>query len=174
MWVIHRSSTFILNCPFHCHVMTPGISTQTRVVHQTYSAFWCSIKDLLFFDVNELSMTVHVQATVLSKSSTFSNQLLAGLIIVRPLNSTMEPSLPHITFPNGFVMTFLGGKLSYFHLLRLLFTWQPLQLWIKVWIVVRIPFQYIIAFVVSSRWVCPGCCEWWWYHCVALSGAVLE
>ena len=73
-----------LNCCFHCHVMTTGISTQTRGVHQTFYMFWCSIKDLLFFDVYELSMTVREQATVLSKSSLISNKLLAGLTIVRP------------------------------------------------------------------------------------------
>ena len=33
--------------------------------------------------------------------------------------------------------------------------------------VVRIPFQYIAAFIVPSRRSCPGCWRLWWYHIVA-------
>jgi hypothetical protein len=42
---------------------------------------------------------------------------------------------------------------------HLLFIWQDLQDFVIDWIVVHIPFQYIAAFIVSLRHVCPGCCR---------------
>ena len=68
-------------------------------------------------------------------SSTISNQLVAGSIIVRHIKSILEPSLPLRVYgpirsthnaAQGVVMASLGGTWPYFWLC-LLFTWQDLQ-----------------------------------------------
>ncbi len=68
-----------------------------------------------------------------------------------PMRSTHKHS-------QGFVMTVFGGRCPYLHD-RLLLIWQDLQDFVCDQMVVGIPFQYIAAFIVSSRRVCPGCCR---------------
>ncbi len=51
---------------------------------------------------------------------------------------------------------FMGCPYFWLHLLLI---WQVLQDFVNDRIVVCIPFQYIAAFIISSRRVCPGCCR---------------
>jgi hypothetical protein len=98
-------------------------------------------------------------------NSTISNQLEAGSIMVRAMKSICELSLPLVVFGpmrsthihyQGLLMMDLGGKCPYLTV-RLLFVWQVLQDLNIDGMVVCIPFQYIAAFIISSRRVCPGC-----------------
>ncbi len=66
----------------------------------------------------------------------------------------------------GFVWTVIGGRCPYF-CDCLLLIWQDLQDFFIDRMEVCISFQYIAAFVVSLRHVCPGCCRQWWYHLTA-------
>jgi hypothetical protein len=52
----------------------------------------------------------------------------------------------------------LGGRCPYlsFHFLL---TWHALHDFVSDQIEVRMPFQYIVAFIVSSNQVCPECCK---------------
>ncbi len=99
-------------------------------------------------------------------SSTISNQLVAGLIIVRHMKSILEQSLPlrvqgpmkstHNALHKAF-MTSFSGTHPYFWLC-LLFIWQNLQDLMYDQIVLHIPFQYIIDIIISLRheWPCRG------------------
>jgi hypothetical protein len=100
-------------------------------------------------------------------SSTISNQLEARLIMVRAIKSICKFSLPLSVYgpmrsthkhSQGLLMTVLGGRCPYLSF-RLLFIWQVLQDLVIDRMVVHIPFQYIAAFIVSLRCVCPGCCR---------------
>ena len=112
---------------------------------------------------------LHLAGKVLSDSntgsSTISNQLLAGSIIVRHIKSICVPSLPLRVYgpirsthnaSHGVVIATLVGSFPYFSFLRLL-VYQEWHFLTYDRTVVRIPFQYIAAFNVSSRRVCPGC-----------------
>ncbi len=100
-------------------------------------------------------------------SSAISNQLEAGLIMVRAIKSICKLSLPLRVYEpmrsthkhsQGFVMTVFGGRCPYL-CDRLLLIWQDLQDLVSYRMVIRIPFQYIAAFIVSLRCVYPGCCR---------------
>jgi hypothetical protein len=93
------------------------------------------------------------------------NQLEAGSIMVRAMKSIDKPSLPLSVYgstrltqraAHGVLITILGGECPYF-CVRFLFTWQVLHDFVLDRMVFLIPFQYIAAFIVSLRWVCPGC-----------------
>ncbi len=98
-------------------------------------------------------------------NSTTLNQLEAGLIMVRAMKSIDEPSLPLSVYgptrstqraSHGVLIMILGGKRQYF-CVRFLFTWQVLHDFVLDRMVFLIPFQYITAFIVSSRRASPGC-----------------
>ncbi len=102
---------------------------------------------------------MHVRSCLTKGSSTILNQLEAGSIMVRAMKSICELSLPLRVYgpmrsthkhSQGLLMTDLGGKWPYL-MLRLLFIWQVLQDLVIDWMEVRIPFQYMAAFIVSSR-----------------------
>jgi len=85
--------------------------------------------------------------------------------MVRAMKSIDDPSLPLSVYgptrsthkaSHGVLITILDGKCPYF-CVRFLFTWQVLHDFVMDRMVFLIPFQYIEAFSVSSRWVCPGC-----------------
>ncbi len=57
------------------------------------------------------------------------------------------------------VIMILGRRCPYLSL-HFLLTWHALHDFVIDQIEVRMPFQYIVAFIVSSRWVCPGCLLW--------------
>ena len=102
---------------------------------------------------------------MINGSSTTLNQLEAGLIMVRAMKSIDKQSLPlsvygltrltHKAF-HGVLITVLDGICPYF-CVRFFFTWQVLHDFVMDRMVFLIPFQYIAAFIVSSRLVCPGC-----------------
>jgi hypothetical protein len=100
-------------------------------------------------------------------SSAISNQLAAGLIMVRAIKSICKLYLPLRVcglmrsthkHSQGFVMTVFGRRCPYFcdHLLLI---WQDLQDFVSDQLVVHIPFQYIASFIISIRRVCPECCR---------------
>ncbi len=100
-------------------------------------------------------------------SSTTSNQLLAGSIIVRAIKSMIVPSLPlRMSGPirsthnalHGTVIMVLDGRCPYLSF-RFLLTWHALHDFVSDRIVVRIPFSYNVALIVFSSQVCPGCCK---------------
>ncbi len=102
-----------------------------------------------------------------SLNSAISNQLEAGSIMVRAMKSICKLSLPlRVHGPmrsthkhsQGIVQTVFGGRWPYFRD-HLLLIWQDLQEFVSDRMVVRIPFQYIAVFIVSSRRVCPRCCR---------------
>jgi hypothetical protein len=116
---------------------------------------------------SSLPLTVCQCSCSTKGSSAISNQLEARLIMVRAIKSICKLSLPLRVYgpmrsthkhSQGFVMTVFGGKCPYLRD-RLLLIWQDLQDFVSDRMVVRIPFQYIAAFIVSSRCVCPGCCR---------------
>ncbi len=101
-------------------------------------------------------------------NSTILNQLIAGSIIVRAIKSMIVPSLPlRVQGPlrsthnalHGTVITVLGGRCPYLSFCFLL-SWHALHDFVRDQIEVRMPFQYIVALIVSSSWVCPGCCRY--------------
>jgi hypothetical protein len=53
-------------------------------------------------------------------------------------------------------MMVLEGERCPYLSFGLLFVWQDLHDFLIEWMVVRIPFKYIAAFIVSLRCVCPG------------------
>ncbi len=90
----------------------------------------------------------------------------AGLIIVRAMKSMIVPSLPlrvygPIRSPHnglhGIVITGLGQRCPYLSL-RLLLRLHVLHDFVIDQIEAHIPFQYIVAFMVSSRCVCVCVC----------------
>ncbi len=116
---------------------------------------------------SSLPLTVCQRSCLTTGSSAISNQLEEGSIMVRAIKSICKLSL-HVRVygpmrsthkhSQGFVMTVFGGRCPYF-CDRLLLIWQDLQDFVHDQMVVRIPFQYIAAFIVSLRHVCPGCCR---------------
>jgi hypothetical protein len=116
---------------------------------------------------SSLSLTVCLRSWVATGTSAISNQLEARLIMVRAIKSICELSLPlrvhgpmRLThkYSHGLVMTVLGGRCPCLRFCLLLI-WQDLQDFVSDRMVVRIPFQYITAFIISLRRVCPGCCR---------------
>jgi hypothetical protein len=114
---------------------------------------------------SSLPLTVCQRSFSTRGSSAISNQLEAGSIMVRAIKSICKLSLPLRVYgpmrsthkhSQGFFMTVFGGSCPY---LRdpLLLIWQDLQDFVSDRMVVGIPFQYIAAFILSSRCVCPGC-----------------
>ena len=115
--------------------------------------------------VLSLPLTFLVINRMIVGNSTTSSQLEAGSIMVRAMKSIDEPSLPLRVYgpmrsthraSQGVLITCLGGRCPYFSD-RFLFIWQVLHNFVMDRMVVRIPFQYIAVFIVSSRRVCPGC-----------------
>jgi hypothetical protein len=79
--------------------------------------------------------------------------------MVRAMKSMTEPSLPLRVYGptrlthnalRGVVMTDLGNRCPYLSF-RFLLTWHVLHDFVIDWMVVLIPFQHIIACIVSSR-----------------------
>jgi hypothetical protein len=115
---------------------------------------------------DSLPSTVIVLSCLTGGNSTILNQLDAGSIMVRAMKSMTEPSLPlrvygptrstHVL--QGVVITVLGSKCPYLSF-RFLLTWHALHDFVIDRMVVCIPFQYIVACIVSSRQVCPGSCR---------------
>ena len=58
----------------------------------------------------------------------------------------------------GVLITILDGRWSNFSV-RLLLAWHDLHDFVmdRMVTLIEFPFQYIAAFIVSSRRVCPGC-----------------
>ncbi len=116
---------------------------------------------------SSLPLAFIVRSRATKGSSTISNQLEARSFMVRAIKSICELSLPLIVYgpmrlthkhSQGVLMSSLAGRCPYLYF-RLLFIWQVLQDFVSDRIVVCIPFQYIAAFIVSSRRVCSGCCR---------------
>ncbi len=94
-----------------------------------------------------------------SGNSTISNQLEAGSIMVSAMKSIAEPSLPLRVYgpirlthsaSHGVLIMILDGKWPYFSV-RFLLTWHALHDFVTDRVVIRIPFQYIAAFIVPSK-----------------------
>jgi hypothetical protein len=114
---------------------------------------------------SSLPLTICLRNWVTTGSSMISNQLKAGLIMVRAIKSICKlslslrvygPTRSTHKYSHGLLMTVLGRRCPYlsFHLL---FIWQVLQDLVIDWMVVHIPFYYITMFIITSRRVCPGC-----------------
>jgi hypothetical protein len=115
---------------------------------------------------SSLTLTVCQRSHLTTGSSAISNQLEAGSIMVRAIKLICELSLPLRVYgpmrsthkhSQGFVMTVLGGRCPYLRG-HLLLIWQDLHV-VSDLMVIRILFQYIEAFIVSLRHVCPECCR---------------
>ncbi len=116
---------------------------------------------------SSLPLTVCRRSCSTMGNSAISNQLEVGSIMVKAIKSICELSLPLSVYgpirlthkhSHGFVMTVSGGRCPYL-CDHLLLTWHDLHDFVSDRMVVRILFQYIAAFIVSSRRVCPGCCR---------------
>ena len=108
---------------------------------------------------NSLPSTVILLSCRTRGNSTISNQMDVGSIIVRAIESMTEPPLPLRVYGptrsthnilHGVVITVLGGRCLYLSF-RFLLTWHALNDFVIDQIVVLIPFQYIVACIVSSR-----------------------
>ena len=84
---------------------------------------------------SSLPLTVVFRSHLIRGSSTTSNQLEAGSIMVRAIKSICEVSLPLRVYgpirlthkhSQGLIMAVFGGRCPYFNF-RLLFIWQVLQ-----------------------------------------------
>ncbi len=115
--------------------------------------------------VLSLPLTFLVINCMIVGNSTTLNQLEVGLIMVGAMKSIDKPSLPLSVYrptrltqraSHGVLITILDGRCPYFCVL-ILFTWQVLHDFVMDQMVFLIPFQYIAAFIVSSRRVCMGC-----------------
>ena len=113
------------------------------------------------FVSSSLSLTFIVRCLLTTGSSTISNQLEAGSIMVRAMKSICKPSLPLRVYgpmrsthkaSQGILITVFAGRCPYLSF-RFLFVWQVLQDFVIDRMVVRIPFQYIAALIVSSTGV---------------------
>ncbi len=116
---------------------------------------------------SSLLLTVCQCSHLTTGSSAISNQLEAGLIMIRAIKSICKLSMPLRVYgpmrsthkhSQGFVMAVFGGRCPHLCDHLLLFR-QDLQDLVSDRMVVRIPFQFIAAFIVSLRRVCPGCCR---------------
>ncbi len=105
---------------------------------------------------SSLLLTVCQRSRSTTGNSAILNQLEAGLIMVRAIKSICKLSLPLSVYgpmrsthkhSHGFVMTVFGGRCPYFHD-RLLLIWQDLHDFVSDRMVVRIPFQYMAAFIL--------------------------
>ena len=114
-----------------------------------------------------LDLTLRDRGKFFTGSSTISNQLEAGSIIVRHMKSISVPSLPRSmygliksthTASQGVIVTSLVGSFLYF-CERLLFTLHDRQFLAYDRTVECMCFQYIAALSVSSRRILPGCCR---------------
>ena len=119
----------------------------------------------LFLNYSLFSDNLLVINRMINGGSTTSNQLEAGSIMVRAMKSIDKLSLPLRVYgpmrsthraSQGVLITILDGRCPYFSVC-FLFIWQDLHDFVMDRMVVRIPFQYIAAFIVSLRRVCPGC-----------------
>ncbi len=97
-------------------------------------------------------------------------------IIVRHMKSILVLSLPIRVYGpmrstnnalQGVVMTSFGGTWPCLWLC-LLFIRQNLQDLAYDWMVLHIPFKYIVDLIVSLRHEWPGCWRYWWYQLSAL------
>ncbi len=122
---------------------------------------------LVLLCVSALVLLWEVGASSTTCSSTISNQLEAGSIIVRHIKSISVPSLPRSVYgpiqsthtaSQGVMVASLVGSFPYF-CDHLLFTWQDRQFLAYERTVECICFQYIAALGVSLRRVFPGCCR---------------
>ncbi len=140
----------------HNQVLFTKIAIRSKVLSKILSAISSS-----------LPLTVCQRSHLTTGSSVISNQLEAGPIMVGAIKSICELSLPLRVYgpmrsthkhSQGFVMTVLGGRCPFLgdHLLLI---WQNLQDFVSDRMMVRIPFQYIAACIISLRCVCPGCCR---------------
>ncbi len=116
---------------------------------------------------DSLPSTVIVLSCWTRGNSTILDQLDAGSIMVRAMKSMTQPSLPLRVYGptrlthnvlHAVVIMILGGRCPYLSFWFLL-TWHVLHDFVIDWMVVLIPFQYIVACIVFSRCVCPGCCR---------------
>ncbi len=121
------------------------------------------LSNISSFLSNSLPFTFIVRCLSTTGSSTISNQLEAGSIMVRAMKLICEPSLPLRMYgpmrsthkaSQGILITVFARRCPYLSF-RFLFVWQVLQDLVIDRMVVRIPFQYIAALIVSSRRVCP-------------------
>ncbi len=138
----------------HNQVLFTNLAIHSEVLSKISSAIYSS-----------LPLTVCLHSCLTTGSSAISNQLEVGLIMVKVIKSICALSLPLRVYgpmrsthnhSQGFVMTVFGGRCPYLRDHHLL-TWQDLQDFVSDQMVVPIPFQYISAFIVSLRRVCPGC-----------------
>ncbi len=113
---------------------------------------------------NSLLSTVIVLSRQTRGDSTILNQLDVGSIMVRAMKSMTEPSLPLRVYGpmrsthnvlHGVVIMVLGGKCPYLSF-RLVLTSHALHDFVIDRMVVCIPFQYIVACIVSSRQCVQG------------------
>ncbi len=152
--------------PTRCRILNSGISgiyttrvfTNRLIRSDDLSKISSSI-------VLSLPFTFLVINPMIVGNSTTLSQLEAGSIMVRAMKFIDEPSLPLRVYgpmrsthraSQGVLITSLGGRCPYLRD-RFIFIWQVLHDFVMDQMVVRIPFQYITAFIVSSRRVCPGC-----------------
>ena len=109
-------------------------------------------------------------------SSTISNQLVAGSIIVRHIKSILEPSLPLRVYKpmrsthnasQGVVMTSFYGTCPHFCCVSY-WPGKICKIWhMNGWYVVYLSNISRNLFVFSRR-ECPGCWREWWYQLTAL------
>jgi hypothetical protein len=114
-----------------------------------------------FFSLINFSflLTTLVCSFITNGSSTISNKLEAGFIMVKATKAIVEPSLPLSVYrptklthcaSHGVLIMILDGKSP--HLcVHLLFTWQVLNEFAIDLVVLLIPIQYISAFIISLR-----------------------
>ncbi len=115
--------------------------------------------------VLSLPLTFLVVTLVIVGNSMISSQLEAGSIMVRAIKSIDEPSLPlRVYGPNrsahrasqGVHITIQMEDVHILVIASYLFGKSCMTSFLD-WMVIRIPFQHIAAFIVSLRWVCSGC-----------------
>ncbi len=120
-WLARRPSTRGYR---HNQVLLTNLAIRSKVLSKILSAI-----------NSTLQLTVCLHSHLTMGSSAISNQLEAGLIMVRAIKSICKPSLPFRVYrpmrstykhSQGFVMPVLGGRCPYLwdHLLLI---WQDLQ-----------------------------------------------
>ncbi len=147
--------------------MTSWISSQPGFAY-LFSYTFSEVLSKISSAINSsLPLTVCQRSHSTMGNSAILNQLDEGLIMVRAIKSICKLSLPLRVYgpirsthkhSHGFVMTVLGGRCPYLRD-RLLLTWHDLRDFVSDRMVVRIPFQYIAAFIIFLRRVYPGCCR---------------
>jgi hypothetical protein len=128
---------------------------------------WEVLLKILLDVSSSLPLTVCLHSRVTRGTSSILNQLDVGLIMVIAMESICKLYLRLDVYgsmrlthkhSHGLLTTVLGGRCPYLSF-RLLLVWQVLQDLIIDWMIVHIPFQFIVALFVSLRCVCPGCCR---------------